>query len=273
MLRIGAVHPERADCEANLSARLDGIKTGIPELIVVEPPNLCKSRPAEVGATEDIVWREWFEKYALNSSCNLVGFVRLFNEHRVSALKGIDENEGSSNPQHVVEIHPAISISCGTDKLNLSKNIRGIDAMHFATAQTTETCIENYRITARWSAERDEVQFRLEQSRCPNWARMHVYKILQVKENASGHKLQVSAAPAAGGREQTLTFYSLRGSAFDDAIIAGERKFPDLQTLLTIDPEKVIAVPRDNSSEWIRLNDPIAFVVFGQLKDEWDPDQ
>jgi hypothetical protein len=273
ILHVGAVHPEHADCEANLSARLNGIKPGIPGLIVVEPPNLCKSRPAEVGATEDVPWRQWFDRHALNTSCKVVGFVRLFNEHRVSASKGIGDNEGSSNPQHVVEIHPAMSIYCGNDTLDLSKGVRGITAMHFATAATTELCIRNYKISARWSTERDEIQFKLEQPRCPNWAKMHIYEVFQVKENSNGHKLQVSGSPGTADEAQTLTFYSLKGSAFDDAVIAGRRQFSDLQTLLTIDPAKVTAIARAKSREWGYLRDPIAFVVFGELGDDQDSDK
>ena len=140
----------------------------------------------------------------------------------MSATRGVEvEKEVSnSNPDHVVEIHPAVSMTCGDQKLNFLTGIRALDAFRFASYGTVESCLNEYRLSARWSSERNEEEF-LAQRRCSNWARIHVYKIVEVRENAIGHRLRVVAGAANGGQQRPHTLYSIKGSPFDDSVVAG----------------------------------------------------
>ena len=104
-----AVHDIAADCELHVAAkRSDNRILANPCGIVVEPPNVCKLRIPQIAQSGSIktAWTSYFDTHVKGKSCEVTGFPRIFSEHSSGG------EAGSSNPDHVVEVHPQIGKHC-----------------------------------------------------------------------------------------------------------------------------------------------------------------
>jgi hypothetical protein len=98
------------DCEAHLASSLTVSGLVDPDAVVAEPPNLCAFAPdgtAAMTAATKTAWQDLLDAQVVGHHCRVTGFPRLFTEHAVGP-------EADSNPNHVFELHPALSIDCGT---------------------------------------------------------------------------------------------------------------------------------------------------------------
>src|SRR5947208_3572202 len=87
----------------------------------------------------------------MGKECTVTGFPRIFAEH----VEG--GGSGGSNADHVLEIHPALKISCpGGTNLDFSSAIKIFPGMRKITDESAATCIEKRRLWVRKNADRYE---------------------------------------------------------------------------------------------------------------------
>jgi hypothetical protein len=95
----GPVHPAAQDCELHIGSQLTDSSIGDFEGIVLEPPSIC----ADQGSN----WRAKINTFK-DQACVGHGFPRAWPEHLTSG-------SGCSNPNHILEVHPLLTLKCGTD--------------------------------------------------------------------------------------------------------------------------------------------------------------
>src|SRR3989442_63426 len=104
-LRLGehsGIHPLASDCEAHV-AGFPQDNVGWPAPFIVEPPNLCHFDSSGAESADTSGWLTTFDRLK-DKTCDVTGFPRIFTENATSG-------GGPSNPNHVFEINPAISIN------------------------------------------------------------------------------------------------------------------------------------------------------------------
>lgn len=274
-----AVHPIGQDCEMHFATH-GGTELASPAGIVVEPPNLCKKRLAVIPASGKIgvAWQQYMDRNVVGQECDVVGFPRIFSEHR-------EGQEHPSNPNHVLEIHPALSISCdnGTalDFFPLLKIYPGMRQISTASAAA---CLEQRKL---WVRKRgSQYEFAEEGAkgpggRCGNFialdATIHRAYVREFDKGADGRGDHSAIAWVTVGAygPYSLKIYTYRGTPEDDSvaqIAQGIR--PDrilhLHGLITYDYLGIIRAAQDKNRDWLPEIDswtevphPLALVVFG----------
>jgi hypothetical protein len=139
--RTGKVHSLADDCEIHI-ATTTANQLGWPSAVVVEPPNLCKERAPGMPASSEKklreeLWPKHLDQNVMNRECDVTGFPRIFTEHASG-------NEDPANPNHVLEIHPALRIECdGTKPLLMEKFLKVYKGMRKIKPATSASCLEN----------------------------------------------------------------------------------------------------------------------------------
>jgi len=291
-LRMGAhsaVHGLEDDCEMHVAAKLPNNRViAHPAGIVVEPPNVCERRVPQIRQTGRIrkAWTDWFDDNVEGKSCVATGFPRVFTEHSAGG-----EDDGS-NPDHVVEIHPATALSCGGVTLDFIRQIDVFPGMRRITDASTLACLERRRLYVRQRGSGSSVRYEfLEEgaqggnARCGNFAIVdaHVGKeYLRTLTNGGDH-LALAQAWIGESGPFPLKIYTYQGTPEDDRI-AGLLADPDetkniamrLHGLLTYDYATIAGAVQDAHGAWLQpsalrdykeIRNPLALVVFGEAVD------
>lgn len=266
--RTASVHGASSDCEMHL-AGISEIKIGFPGQVVVEPPNLCANdAPAGLGTS----WGNVFDNHVLNVPCTAVGFPRLYAEH-------LANGQPPANPPHMVEIHPAMALRCGTTTIDFSSFLTIVPGMSRILDSSADQCLSGYRLWVRRNVAAQEYEF-FEQrpNRCGNFAILDaVVDPRYVRAIRGGHSALAQVWAAEEGGPYPLKLYSYDGTPEDTTIAqigTQNNEEPDaslqLHGMLTIDYFSVLKTVRTQAgnwravSIWTPVRFPLAMVVFGK---------
>jgi hypothetical protein len=233
----------------------------------LEPPNLCKQKPPALGK-----WEAWVDAKVKGQQCEVVGFPRIFTEHATGG-------QGDSNPDHVLEIHPALRMRCSISSADIDfrpflKIHKGMRRMKDTTAAS---CFQGRELRVRKNAERYEFKQNGGGS-CGNFAVVSIafYKREWVHEINGGHSAIVRAFVGQEG-PFTLKVYTLAGTEADQILVDaavglnGSRLL--VHGMITYDYFNILrAVRRPDRSwlpdamlkTWTPVEFPVALVLFGE---------
>ncbi len=278
------VHTLSSDCELHV-AWLDGGGHGSPAAVVAEPPNVCHERLPGAPKTGSIgvPWIALFDNLTQShQKCTVVGFPRIFAEHAAG------EGTGGSNADHVLEIHPALSISCDNGvTLDLSKQLKVFPGMRKITDASASACLEQRKLWVR--KHDDRYEFAEEGAkgsggRCGNFVVLDAIfhkgaeYVREFDKNEAGHGDHSAIAWVTVGDlgPYSLKIYTYRDTPEDAElaqVMAGTRDPSDpmhLHGLLTYDYFTIIRSLQDKDRNWLESIDdwkevphPLALVVFG----------
>jgi hypothetical protein len=271
--RTRSVHTLSDDCEIHVATTPQGEELGSPPSVIVEPPNLCKFVP--VGTTKkpsekklrDQAWPNLLDEKVMKKDCDVRGFPRIFTEHASGA-------SDPANPNHVFEVHPALSITCGSDEVSFASFLTVFPGMRAIKPSTTDSCIKNRELKVRF---RDgQYEFREEGGRCGNFAIVEVGNVEPdwVREIGGGHSAIARVSPD-GQSLTTLKIYTLSGSDADKWLAdlrQGNQDFTRkfLHGMFTYDYFSIVKTVRRTDGTWLKpdkwtkVEFPLAFVVFGE---------
>jgi hypothetical protein len=282
------VHAVAADCELHAAGKLAGNLTlGSPAGIVVEPPNVCKKRVPQLPAGGQLGarWTKYFDDHVTGADCEVAGFPRIFSEH----AQGGEAN--SSNPDHVVEIHPATSISCGGTTMDFLPLLTVVPGMKRITDNSAIACLEDRKLYVRMRGGTAQARYEfLEEGakggngRCGNFIVVdaHVSKdYIRALSNGSDHVALARVWIGESG-PFPLKIYTYAGTPEDAAVAAllasadeNESLEMSLHGLLTYDYFTIAqTLQEDDGSggfrwksamkDYVEVSHPLALVVFGQ---------
>lgn len=288
-VRLGAhssVHKVGADCELHVAARLPNNRiVAIPRGLVVEPPNVCKERVPQIRQTgsRESAWTDYFDSI-VDHSCQVTGFPRIFTEHSTGGAEG---DGGGSNPNHVVEIHPATQLGCGADTIDFVPLIRIYSGMRKISEASARACLAERRLFVRQRGSGDQIRYEFREQgakssngRCGNFAVVDVHlgkDYLRTLSNGGDHVALAQAWIGDNG-PYPLKLYTFNGTAVDSAVAAlisdpDELAQLDLEVhgVLTYDYVTIAQAVRDGASwlpadslaEWKEVSGPLSLVVFG----------
>ena len=270
------VHTLAKDCEIHI-AGIPELNLGYPNDIVVEPPNLCKFAPEGVEVRPETqlrekIWPKILDDKIMNKHCEVQGFIRIFTEH---AQGSIDP----ANPNHVFEIHPAMSIKAGNETLSFQNFLTAFEGMSHVKPTTTASCIQDRKLEVRYNKTENQYEFRGEGGRCGNFAIIEVSNVRKewIRSLDGGHSAIARISPD-GESTTTLKLYTLTGSEADSwlqGLMDGNRSSQRvlLLGLFTYDYFSIVRAVRTKDGvwpqdqNWNRVDFPLAFVVFGQTEE------
>jgi hypothetical protein len=281
------VHAVGADCELHVAAKLPGNRTlGSPAGIVVEPPNVCKKRVPQLtpGGQLGARWAKYFDDHVTGANCEVAGFPRIFSEHAQGG------EAGSSNPDHVIEIHPATSISCGGTTLDFLPLLTVVPGMRRITDNSAVACLDSRKLYVRLRGGVAQPRYEfLEEGakggngRCGNFIVVdaHVSKeYIRALSNGTDHVALARVWIGESG-PFPLKLYTYAGTPADAAIAAllasadeSESVEMSLHGLLTYDYFTIVqTLQEDDGSggfrwksamkDYAEVSHPLALVVFG----------
>ena len=242
------------------------LTAGSPNDFVVEPPNVCKSSPSDVGAGGSN-WGSVFN--AFNGEVS--GFPRIFTEHASGPVL-------PSNPNHVFEIHPMTGISCAGQQLLFTSQLKVFPGMRAISPSTTESCISGRQLFVRFDVDQQQYVFREQGGQCGNFAIVEIQNVLTttIRAVGAGHSAIARVSPD-GQSLTTLKIYTLSPSVEDSWLSqltpnanGGARVL--LHGLFTYDYFAIQRVVHPKGQDWQRPLDwvavrfPLAFVVFGRAE-------
>ncbi len=283
------VHTLASDCELHAAAEpASGTAPADPGGVVVEPPNVCKlanpalSKTGKLGAR----WTRYFDDNITGKTCDVVGFPRLFSEHAAGG------EAGSSNPDHVVEIHPAISISCGGSTLDMASQLKIFAGMRQISDASAVACLDQRKLYVRQRGSGDNIRYEMEEEgakggggRCGNFVVVdaHVTKAYIRKLTNGGDHVALADAWVGESGPFALKIYTYAGTKPDDAIAkldANTKKSAsvelELHGVLTYDYFTIAGVVQEDKGgghydwksasalqDYVEVPHPLALVVFG----------
>ena len=282
-----SVHGAAADCELHVAAKLPGNRTlATPAGIVVEPPNVCKLRVPQLrtGGSVGARWTQYFDEHVTGKTCDVVGFPRIYSEHAAGG------EAGSSNPDHVVEIHPAVTMSCDGDTVNFLPLLTVVPAMKKITEKSASACLDQRKLYVRLRGGAQPRYEFLEEGakgsggRCGNFIVVdaHVSKdYIRALSNGNDH---VALARVWVGEDgpYPLKIYTYAGTEVDRqiaAVLADPNEAAtvelSLHGLLTYDYFTIVQklqedrgggvfAWRDTIRDFEEVPHPLALVVFGK---------
>jgi len=282
--RTSKVHTLANDCEIHIAGTpANELVLGWPNDIVIEPPNLCKFGPPGVSFSSETnlrneVWPDYLDEKVMNKTCEVKGFLRIFTEH---AYGGSDP----ANPNHVFEMHPAMSIETDSETISFEDFLKVFDGMRYIQPSTTFSCINNRKLFVRFNEDEAQYEFYESGGRCGNFAIVEIASVRSdwIRSHDGGHSAIARVSPDGESRT-TLKLYTLTGSEADswlqdieDGNESSERKF--LHGLFTYDYFSIIKAVRTEQGDWCLDSDwrqvkyPLAFVVFGETNAvPWEED-
>lgn len=270
------------DCEVHLAGFLvENFTFGEPAAVVVEPPNLCKFQPnAATPSTASLatmrgIWHPRLTNGVLNRDCDVSGFPRIYTEHLASTP---NEGGGSSNPNHVFEIHPATRIACpGADALTFIPNLRSFPGLKHIQPQSAHDCIVGLKLWVRFHAPSDHYEFA--QSRPGNCGNLAIVEVTSVPaewiQPTGGGHTAIARITTDGADDLTLKLYAIEGSAANEWLArlkAGKPQLDDprlVHGIFTYDFFAIVRAIGDagdvlgTSEEWTEVRFPLAFVLLG----------
>ncbi len=260
------IHPLESDCEMHVAATLQGQDFGFPNGLVIEPPNLCEIDPNGDVSDEADAWLSVFDDLR-GKTCQATGFPRIFTEH-------VSGGSGASNPDHVFELHPAVSINCGGDNHSFASFIQIFPGMRAISPRTAASCIANRRLEVKYDPDQDRYLFREGGGTCGNFAQIAVESVLPgtVRNPAGGHSA-IARVSADGESSTTLKIYTLSGTEID-GWLGGAATPVGLHGIITYDYFALIKKLHTQGQDWSKdtgwseVPFPLAFIAFGESADQ-----
>lgn len=271
----GPVHPAAQDCELHIGAQLADPSIGDFQGVVLEPPSICAD-----GGNK---WRTKINEFK-GASCVGHGFLRAWPEH-------LTTGSGCSNPNHILEVHPMLTLKCGNaEPLDFTGGLRVVAGLGYKDPAIVNKMLSLQLWVCRTCVSSGEGLSPLAFDFCfgknctresaSNFARFKARIIASTIRPESGNPSSgfVSAiarvqpvdqqGKPSGSRMVPLKLYALEGSAFSKALLemrgATHAADLDLIGLFTIDPFSVLKVIEHAAEEqWEPVPYPVAFVVFG----------
>jgi hypothetical protein len=269
------------DCEVHVAGTLLDREFGEPEAVISEPPNDCKFLPNAKNPTSAVTgasWRTLLDRHVLNHDCTITGFPRIFTEHADSGTAG------TSNPNHVFELHPALTIACdGEQSLGFSHALTAPTGLRHITAESAASCLRDRRLSVRFK----DGQYEFIQSGghgCGNFAIVEVGSLNPkwIRATDGGHTA-LARVSADGSTRESLKLYTLNGTVADTwlaglnpptrqpAKVITDRVL--LHGVITYDYFSIIrtlhevgATTWKRPADWVEIPFPLAFIVYGQTQ-------
>jgi hypothetical protein len=283
------VHDLGGDCELHVAGRFPNNRIiADPAGLVAEPPNVCKARLPEIqqnGGIED-AWQGYFDDHVTGKTCEVTGFPRIFTEHSTGG------KAGSSNPDHVVEVHPAIGLDCGEGKLDFLSILKAYPGMRQISEKSARACIDERQLFVRQRGSGSAIRYEfLEKGAkgangtCGNFAvvEAHIGKeYLRTLTNGGDH---VALGQVWIGEDGPfpLKIYTYKGTPEDGKIThlmdnADTTATVEIQLhgLLTYDYFTIAQALQDPNRQWLNasalhdykeISRPLAMVVFGEASE------
>ncbi|AHG93076.1 hypothetical protein J421_5541 (plasmid) [Gemmatirosa kalamazoonensis] len=280
------VHPLDQDCELHVAARPLG--HGVlanPAGIVVEPPNVCKRRVPQIAQTGPIAaaWIDYFNQHVTHKQCDVTGFPRIFSEHSSGGTTG------GSNPDHVLELHPAIGLTCGAQHVDLLPLIHAFPGMRHISDASAVACLEERKLFVRQRGSTSAVRYefleegaKTDAGRCGNFVIVdaHIGKeYLRALTNGGDHVALARVWVGESG-PYPLKIYTYAGTPEDDRVAALMANDDDgasielrLHGLFTYDYFTILQAVQDEQFAWLpgsalkdyrEISHPLALIVFGR---------
>jgi hypothetical protein len=282
--RSPKVHTLPDDCEIHIAGTPERLVLGDPNEIVVEPPNLCKYAPdgslysGSESHLRTVLWPELLDQKIVGKTCEVKGFFRIFTEHAQGS-------RDPANPNHVFEIHPALSIIAGNETLNFKNFLTALEGMGAIKPTTAASCIEDRTLYVRYNKKEKQYEFREKGGKCGNFAIVEVGNVSkELVHSIDGGHSAVARVSADGKSRRTLKLYTLTGSQVDswlDDVMKGKKtsKRKMLHGLFTYDYLTIAKAVRTPGGQWLRPSNwievpsPLALVVFGETDTvPWEED-
>ena len=270
--RTNNVHPLANDCEMHLAGTPTGSTLAEPSSVVVEPPNLCKfAPPGGIG------WGAVFDQRVINRNCVAAGYPRIFTEHAASG------SEGGANPNHVMEIHPALRLTCGGDTIDFTNNLTYFPGMRSIKPTTADDCVRNRAVSMRYDPTGDRYEFLEQGGTCGNFAIAEVGFVEPkwIQAINGGHSA-IARVSLDGQSRTTLKLYTLAGTSADDWLssvkanglgpnrvyVHGVITYDYFAFVKTVHPKNG---PWSKPTAWTKVDHPISLVVMGlPTEAPWD---
>lgn len=264
------------DCEMHIVGEPeDPEDRAAPPAVVVEPPNLCVNDPPDGGS-----WGAFVNANLIDRECVVRGFPRIYDEHLVGSAT-------VTNPHHMLEIHPALTIDCtgdGGGVLDATGFIAYHEGMREVLASSAATCFDT-RLCVRRNASESRYEFRVDRNRrCGNFVsyELSVFDEFIRELGTGGHSALTRVRPENRPFE-TLKIYTYPGTAADDLIHSfDESADPQhgtfLHGMMTFDYFSIVRTVRTREgvflplTNWTEVPFPLAMVVFGEKEDP-NPDE
>jgi len=264
-----------ADCEIHLGAELSDPSVSDFQGLVLEPPNVCK----DAGVN----WKTVLAPLH-NEDCTAYGFWRAWPEHLTSG-------SGCSNPDHILEIHPMLKLTCTSATHDFTSKLRGDTGIPYKPL-TTVRKMQGMRLwISRGSAAEGISAIRFDycfpsatsctRGTASNFARFKVRILRNTIRPAAGDNRgfltviarvrAVSTNDVAETQAKFLKLYALDGSEFYTTLDnqrnnTGSVPTWDIIGIFAIDPYSVLKVldrPGFTNDTWTAVDFPVSVVVFG----------
>jgi hypothetical protein len=289
-LRMGdhsRVHRLDSDCELHVAGVFGGGPAADPGGLVVEPPNVCKLRvpPLPASGALSSEWEDLFSNEVTGHDCTVTGFPRIFTEHAQGG------EAGSSNPDHVLEIHPATEIDCGATRLNFVPSIRVFPGMRKISDGSAVACLGERDLFVRERGDGPGAMYDFHEEggmgaagRCGNFVvvEAHVTREFIRQLDNGGDHVALARAWIGDSGPFPLKIYTYAGTDIDRDLAALLNN-PDPQAalehtvhgVLTYDYFTIAQVlqepdpphawlPQARLSSFTEIRNPLSLVVFGR---------
>jgi hypothetical protein len=246
-----------------------------PPSVVVEPPNLCEFKLAS-----DPDWGDVFDNQVIGQDCVASGYPRIFTEHAAGG------SDAGANPNHVLEIHPALKIVCGSHVIDFTGYLKYFDKMRAIKPASADDCVRNRTVSMRYDPAGRQYDFLQEGGQsCGNFAIAEVAFLSNVKALKDGHSV-IARVTFNGESRTTLKLYTLANTEADawlasahEGAVGPDRVY--VHGMLTYDYFAFVKAMRSqagkqwiNPTTWTKVAYPFALVLFGFPKDApWGEDE
>jgi hypothetical protein len=267
-------HNAPNDCELHVGAKLADPEISDHQWIVLEPPNVCKHPGAK--------WRSTINKHR-GEDCTATGFLRAWPEH-------LSMGQGCSNPEHFLEVHPLLSLSCGTTTYDFTSMLRADSDLGSRPALTVANMLELKLWVCRGCTGAEDVATiafdycfgnPCTRGRASNFARFNARVVrdtirVRTGKARNGYATAIARVTHADDTPKTMTLlkvYAIKGTDFYNELLTQHGKTGTVPTwdilgIFAIDPTSVLRTI-DRASfrdiEWVPVTNPVTFIVFGRL--------
>jgi hypothetical protein len=262
--RTNSVHTLASDCEMHLAGTPTGSALADPYSVVVEPPNLCK-----FASTSGAPWGSEFDAKVINRDCVATGFPRIFTEHAASG------SAGGANPNHVLEIHPAIRLTCGSNVIDFTADLTYFKGMRSIKPASANDCVRNRAVSIRYVPAEHDYEFLEDGGTCGNFAIAEVgYVQKKWIQAINGGHTAIARVSLDGESRTTLKLYTIAGTPADQWLssvktngLGPNRVY--IHGMITYDYFSFVKAVRTKTGQWInpttwtKVDHPISLVLFG----------
>lgn len=282
VLGAATQHPPDQDCEIHVGAEFKDDSFTDFAGVVIEPPNVCKFKAPGGGD-----WKTVINAAAAKKPCGTSGFMRAWPEH-------LKNGKPPSNPNHFLEIHPALTLDCGKKTFDFAAQLKAFPDLGYKSPDVVEKMIDMHLWVCRGcgtSEESDMLSFdycfgdpKCTAGQASNFGRMKATILHATIKQVGGANGTVATAIAritpkgsTSGRTRTLKLYAIKGTAFYDDLVGAMDKSTDstfeIIGIFTLDPlsikrtiETIDGKTKLQDETWTPVMHPVSLVVFGTLK-------